>query len=218
MYFCGIRSSLIFFGREARCRVCNACTCFHVFLEKDRLSFSVQRKNIMFFGGKNTIFPDNTRKIIFQRKFFEKTIFSEDLRKIWYFHIFFWERSPFIFRPKKKYHVFGEKNTIFPDNTRKIIFQGNFFKKTIFSEHLKIILYFHVFFEKDHLSFSVQGLRSFFREKKKIIFPDNTRKIIFQPDFFWKAHLFRSSRKRKYGFPCSEANLSNFFMILLILK
>ena len=127
------------------------------------------------------------------------------------FPYIFLRKITFHFPPKEKISCFWGKDTIFPDNTRKIIFQGNFFKKTIFSEHLKIILYFHVFFEKDHLSFSVQGLRSFFREKKKIIFPDNTRKIIFQPDFFWKAHLFRSSRKRKYGFPCSEANLSNFF-------
>ena len=31
---------------------------------------------MIMFSGKNTIFPDNTRKIIFQRYFFGKTIFS----------------------------------------------------------------------------------------------------------------------------------------------
>ena len=52
------------------------------FFDKDNLSFSVQRKNIIFSGGKNTIFPDNTtRTIIFQREFFGKTIFSEHLEK-----------------------------------------------------------------------------------------------------------------------------------------
>ena len=31
----------------------------------------------------------------------------------------------------------GKRNIIFHDNTRKIIFQRNFFGKTIFSEHLE---------------------------------------------------------------------------------
>ena len=31
---------------------------------------------IIFSGKRNIIFPDNTRKIIFQRYFFGKTIFS----------------------------------------------------------------------------------------------------------------------------------------------
>ena len=38
--------------------------------------------------------------------------------------------------PSKEYdHIFGDKNTIFPDNTRKIIFQCNIFGKAILSEH-----------------------------------------------------------------------------------
>ena len=59
-----------FFGRGAWCHVCNTRTCtqkisyFHVFSEKDRLSLSAQGKNIMFSGKKNTIFPDNTKKIM----------------------------------------------------------------------------------------------------------------------------------------------------------
>ena len=61
---------------------------YHVFLEKDHLSFSVQRKNITF-SGKNTIFPYNTRSVIFLCNYFEKTIFSEHLKKISYFHVFF---------------------------------------------------------------------------------------------------------------------------------
>ena len=102
-----------FFGRGAWYSVCSSYTHvqgvshFHVILEKDHLSFFVQRK-----------------------------------------------------KPR-----FREKNTIFPDNTRKIILLLGLFEKTIFSEHLKKILYFHVFFEKDHLSFSVQRVRSYFREK-----------------------------------------------------
>ena len=33
--------------------------------------------------------------------------------------------------------MFGKNNTIFPDNTRKIILQCDFFGKTTFSEHLE---------------------------------------------------------------------------------
>ena len=36
---------------------------------------------ISFSGKRNIIFPDNTRKIIFQRYFFGKIIFSEHLEK-----------------------------------------------------------------------------------------------------------------------------------------
>ena len=63
--------------------------------------------------------------------------------------------------PKEKIPCFREK--VLPDNTRKIIFQCYLFEKTIFSEHLKKISYFYAFFEKDHLSFSVQEVRSYFR-------------------------------------------------------
>ena len=58
-----------FFDRGTWRHVCNTCTCtqklsyFHVFPEKDRLSLSAQGRNKMFLG-KNTIFPDNTRKIM----------------------------------------------------------------------------------------------------------------------------------------------------------
>ena len=67
---------------------------------------------------------------------------------------------------------------------------GAFSEKTILLEHLKKISYIHVFlvfFEKDRLSFSAQVVRSFVREKGNIIFPDNTKKIIFQRHYFGKA-------------------------------
>ena len=45
------------------------------------ISISAQGKKIIFSGKGNIIFPDNTRKIIFQRNFFGKTIFSGRLEK-----------------------------------------------------------------------------------------------------------------------------------------
>ena len=59
---------------------------------------------------------------------FGKAIFSEGLKKISYFRVFL----------KKDFHltckiISGKRNIIFPDNTKKIIFQHNSFGKTIFS-------------------------------------------------------------------------------------
>ena len=116
---------------------------FHVIFEKDHLLFSFRKKNIIFSEKRNAISPDDRRKIMFQGDFFEKTIFSEHLKNISYFHAFFRERSSFIFCLKNKIIFSGKRNIIFPDDTRKIIFQCNFFEKTIFSKH----------FEKENMFF-----------------------------------------------------------------
>ena len=47
----------------------------------EKSSFIVRLMNKIIFSGKKNHFPDNTRKIIFQRKSFGKTIFSEHLEK-----------------------------------------------------------------------------------------------------------------------------------------
>ena len=67
---------------------------------------------------------------------------------------FFLRKIIFHFPPRKNIIFSRKRNATFSDVTRKIIFQSDFFGKTIFSEHLKNISYLHVFFEKDHLSFS----------------------------------------------------------------
>ena len=60
-----------------------------------------------------------------------------------------WERSSCIFLPKKKYHIFREKNTIFPDNTRKIIFQRDFFwKDYLFGAFEENIVFSCIFLRK----------------------------------------------------------------------
>ena len=70
---------------------------------------------------------------------FGNIIFSENLKNMSNFHVFFffWERSSFIFRIKNKIIFSGKRIIIFPDYTRKIIFQCNFFGKIIFSDHLE---------------------------------------------------------------------------------
>ena len=42
-----------------------------------------------FLERRNTIFPDITKKIMLKRVFFGKTIFSEHLKKMSYFRVFF---------------------------------------------------------------------------------------------------------------------------------
>ena len=82
-----------FFDKGAWRHVSSTRTCtqkmsyLHVFPEKGRFSPYAQGKNIMI-SGKNTIFPDNTRKIMRWRGPFGKTIFSESLKKI-YLRVFF---------------------------------------------------------------------------------------------------------------------------------
>ena len=107
-------------------------SCFHVFPRKGRLSLSAQWKKIMFLG-KNTIFPDNTRKIMcWCGPFWKDHLFRGTEENI-IFPCIFKERSSFIFRLRCKIIFSGKGNIIFLDNTRKIMFRRNFFGKTIFS-------------------------------------------------------------------------------------
>ena len=53
------------------------------------------------------------------------------------FHVFFWEKPYFIYCLTNKVIFSGKGNIIFSDNTRTIIFQRNFFGKTIFLKYLE---------------------------------------------------------------------------------
>ena len=112
---------------------------FQAVFDKDHLlSFSGQRKNTIFSGKKKYHVSRYYKKDRVQgwiswkdhilRKFKENIIFPG---------VFFWERSSFPLFLKNKIKFLGKRNIIFPDNTRKIKFQCDFFGKTIFSKHLK---------------------------------------------------------------------------------
>ena len=77
------------------------------------------------------------------------------------------------------------------------------FGKTIFSEGLKKISYFRVFFKKDHLSFSVQRVRSYFREKEISSFPIIQERS-YSTAIFLERPSFQDVRKKKIWFflPC----------------
>ena len=91
----------------------------------------------IFPDNANTIFADNARKIMCRGGTFWKNHIFRKFEENIIFPCIFKERSSFIFRLTCKIIFSGKRNIIFPDNTRKIIFQRNFFGKTIFSGRLE---------------------------------------------------------------------------------
>ena len=85
------------------------------------------------------------------------------------------------------------------------------FGKTISSEGLKKISYFRVFFKKDHLSFSIQHVRSYFREKEISSFPIIQERS-YSTAIFLERPSFQDVRKKKIWFfvQCVFLNLPNF--------
>ena len=102
------------------------------------------RKYMIFSRKLNEIFPDDTRKIIFQRNVFGKATLLEHLKKISYFHVLFWERSSFIFGLKNKIIFSGKRNLIFPGDARNIIFQFSFLERPSFQSTRKKKIWFFV--------------------------------------------------------------------------
>ena len=150
--------------------------------------FQAFEENIIF---PNIIFLDNkTRKTIFQYDFFlERSSFQNIWRKNHIFMYFVWERS-FIFRLKNKMIVSGKINIIFPDNPGKIIFQRNYFGKTISSEHL---------------------------EKRKYVFCEVIKCwLFFAHNFFWwhmYLHLWHSNNSLFEFYKTIVLQLKNLFYI-----
>ena len=98
--------------------------------------FPPKEKSIIFSGKKKYHLyryykKDHVQAPIFWKDHLFRT--SEEN----YFQVFFWERSSFLLCLKNKIIFSGKRNIFFPDNTRKIIFQYNFFAKTIFWKHLE---------------------------------------------------------------------------------
>ena len=110
---------------------------FHVFFEKCYLSFSVCKKISYFREKEMSSFLKIKKDYIPVHFFWKDHLFGTFEEYIMFPCVFFWERSSFIYRLKNSNIFFGKRNIIFPDDTRKIILQCNFFGKIIFSEHLE---------------------------------------------------------------------------------
>ena len=93
------------------------------------LSFSDQ--------GKNTTFPGSTRKILSRRGPFWKDHLFRTIEENIIFPCTFLRKIIFHFPSRGKIIFSGKRNIIFPDNTRKIKFQSDFFGKTIISRRLE---------------------------------------------------------------------------------
>ena len=105
---------------------------FMYFLRKIIFHFQSKEKNSYFPKKKKLSFQMIQERSYSSALFFKKTIFSGHLKKISYFLAFFKEISSFIFRLKNKMIFLGKRNIIFPNNTREVIFQCDFFGKTMF--------------------------------------------------------------------------------------
>ena len=94
--------------------------------------------------------------------------------------MYFLRKAVFHLLPRKKRSSFWEKNTIFPDSTRKIMSRrGPFWKDHLFRRFEKNIIFPCIFKERSSSIFRLT-CRIIFSGKRNIIFPDNTRMIIFQ--------------------------------------
>ena len=139
-------------------------------------------RHLCFFSQEGNVTPLTPTHIY--RKHHISTRF---LIKIIFFH----------FPPKEKISYFLEKrNTIFPDITKKTTLKCEFLANTIFSEHLKKMCFQIFFWERSSFLLCLKN-KITFSGKRNIIFPDNTRNIMFQWD------LFKTFGKTKYGFSCS---------------
>ena len=95
------------------------------------------KEKISFFRGNKPSFQIIQEISYCRQIFLKRPSFQNIWRKYHISMYFFRERSSFIFCLKNKIIFSGKRNIIFPDNTRKIIFQCSFFGKTIFSGHLE---------------------------------------------------------------------------------
>ena len=91
------------------------------------------------------------------------------------------------------------------------------FGKTIFTEGLKKTSYFRVFFKKDHLSFSAQGVRSYFRQNEISSFPIIQERS-YSSSIFLERPSFQDVWKKKIWFSVQCKNLKKKTQKLKILK
>ena len=97
-----------------------------------------------------------------------------------------WERSSFIFRPKKKYHVFGERIPSF-QIIQEISYSCAIVLKRLSFQNIWRKYNISMYFFRERSSFIFcQRNKIIFSGKRNIIFPNNTRKIIFRGNFLWK--------------------------------
>ena len=100
--------------------------------------------------------------------------------------MYFLEKDHLSFSVRVK--LLRKRNAIFPDDKKYSYSCAIFIGKSIFWEHLKNIPYFHVFFEKDHISLSAQRIRSYYWGKELSSF-GMIQERSYSSAIIWKDHL-----------------------------
>ena len=113
--------------------------------------------------------------------------------------MYFLRKTVFHFLPREKRSCFWEKIPSFQIIQERSCAGAALFGKTIFSEGLKKISYFRVFFKKDHLSFPASGVRLYFREKEISFFPIIQERSYSSP-IFLERPSFQDVWKKKIWF------------------
>ena len=144
------------------------------------------------------------------------------------FPVFFWlgDASCFHVFPGKgrlslsaqgKKVMFWGKNTIFPHNTRKIMCRRVIlWKDDIFRRSKENIIFPCIF--KERSSFIFRPTRKIiFSGKRNIIFPDNTRNIIFHRNFFGKTIFSGHPEKENMVFRAVSHSMSSYLVKLFYL-
>ena len=122
--------------------------------------------------------------------------------------IYFLRRTVLHFLAREKRSCFREKNIILPDSTRKIMYQrGPSWKDHRSRRPEENIIFPYVFQERSSFIFCLT-CKIIFSGKRNIIFPDNTRKIIFRRNFFGKT-IF-SGRPEKENMVFRAVLVTNF--------
>ena len=103
------------------------------------------KEKISFFRGTKPSFQI-IQEISYSRQIFLKRPSFQNIWRKYHISMYFvfWERSSFVFRPGSTIKFPGKINIIFPDNTRRIIFQRDFLERPSAQDVLKKKIWFCV--------------------------------------------------------------------------
>ena len=149
----------------------------------------LQMSSLRVLFGKNHLCICRKKKYNFYQTYRKHHISKYFLRKI-NFHYSFFEKISYFQEKEIASFLIMENRS----------FLGNFFTKIIFSEHLKKISYFYVFFWRRSSFIFCLNNKIVFSGGKKYHLSWWYKKDHIPVEFYSKDHLFRKTGKRKYGF------------------
>ena len=170
------------------------------FFEKYDLSFSVLRIRLCFRGKGISSYLITQERSYPSATFLERPSFQTICRK-YHISMDLFQKDHLSFSVQRISSYIREKEI-----SSLLIIQGRSYPRANFlerSSYQTICRKYHIsmyFFNKGCPSFFVQKIRPYFQEKRNIILLDNTRKVIFQCDFFWKTIFSEHLHKEDMAF------------------